>query len=425
MNQSSNPYSLPIANPLQSAMEGYTSYLGLQNQQMATAANMLALEEAKRNNERKLAFQSKMAELVKQGNPSTDEIVKASIEYPEYTEALMKDYNALNDQQKTANANLLGQVFEGLLKDDLDKVEVLLQTRKEAAKNSGMKKEEAGADAMLQILQNNNKDVKNSLLLHVKTGLIHALGPEAFKVLYGKYEKTTRPLTAEEIASVPNLDRNKPYQVTEGGKIEQIGNAGTNVSVNVKNEGPIPEGYRVVRDASGNPVSMEPIEGGPAAVAKNVEKGLERRGKDIVNSSIDSILSKVYNGKFLTGVFSDLANKSGLDVRQSNKDLDVELSKLKSVLTIQTLNELRKSSKTGASGFGSLTEKEMGVISSSLANLDRGQGKKQFIKQVKDLKSLVNDVVNGVYSPNKASITPNSGKPTSTYNSKSYLKYAQ
>ncbi|MFK5282120.1 hypothetical protein ACI3PL_21430, partial [Lacticaseibacillus paracasei] len=78
----------------------------------------------------------------------------------------------------------------------------------------------------------------------------------------GRFRPLTDPAERRSLG-IPEND-SRPYQINaQTGEIKAVG--GSQVTVNNRNEGTLPPGYRAIRGADGNIERLEPIPGSKAA----------------------------------------------------------------------------------------------------------------------------------------------------------------
>lgn len=109
--------------------------------------------------------------------------------------------------------------------------------------------------------------------------------------------------------------------------------------------------------------------------AKNAQTEKVRQVTEVagnVVSNIDSILPKIdsLTAGPVGGVAQHVPGTPGYNV-------GAILKGVKANLGVQQLQSMRDASKTGASGFGQLSEKELDVVTSTVANLDQAQDPEQ------------------------------------------------
>jgi len=92
---------------------------------------------------------------------------------------------------------------------------------------------------------------------------------------------------------------------------------------------------------------------------------------------------------------------------------DADLNSLISALDINTLQQLKRQSKTGATGFGALSDRELGVLENAGTTLrNRRQGEPAIAAEFKRLLESVTDAPPGGGSGAVAMVAPD-GRPLS------------
>jgi hypothetical protein len=192
----------------------------------------------------------------------------------------------------------------------------------------------------------------------------------------GRVSRSVKEVSPKQ-ADVPSGYRTKP-----DGSMEFIPGGPADPTVRTKLE-KLPTGFQ--RNAAGD---LEPIPGGPADIKAQQDKekadialaNQTDKAKSI-NASIDGAMTKVNN--WSAGAGGALAK---VPLTQA-KSLAVDLQHIKSMLGIDQLTEMKSQSKTGASGFGQLSDRELEVITSAVANLDQTQDPEQLKKSLGDIKT--------------------------------------
>ncbi len=158
----------------------------------------------------------------------------------------------------------------------------------------------------------------------------------------------------------------------------------------------IPPGYMLDPD---KPNAIKPIPGGPAeakvredALAASEKQAAQtEKVRQVVETSnnvvgsINDIMPKIDNltAGPIGGVAQHLPGTPGYNV-------GVLLKGIKANLGVQQLQSMREASKTGASGFGQLSEKELDVLTSTVANLDQAQDPEQLKKGLSAVRDHFN-----------------------------------
>lgn len=174
--------------------------------------------------------------------------------------------------------------------------------------------------------------------------------------------------------SVSNVGK-KPAPVTPSDKFDvelSLDESGKG-SIKLKSKAPkvnAPSGYRYAADG----ITLEPIPGGPADIKAQTEKAKAELDLAVQNEKAQTVLSSISDAKALVSDWSTkfgslLKNVPGTDA----KALEVALKNIKANLGVDQLQQMRQISKTGASGFGALSDRELDVITTSIANLDQAQ----------------------------------------------------
>lgn len=175
-------------------------------------------------------------------------------------------------------------------------------------------------------------------------------------------------------------------------------------ATNIRNEGNIPPGYRVVRDEQGNPVQLEPIPGGPEA--QKVEEAERKRQAqadqtalygDVVFGALDDIEGIRKNSRLpTTGAFGSLL--AGIRGTPQH-DIAQALDTVRANISFDRLNQMRAASPTGGA-LGSVTERELSLLQNSVAALEQSQSDEQFEKNLRRTRAIYERVIHGkVLSP--------------------------
>lgn len=164
----------------------------------------------------------------------------------------------------------------------------------------------------------------------------------------------------------------KPAPVTPSDKFDvelSLDESGKG-SIKLKSKAPkAPAGFDYNPDGS-----LSPTPGGPADIKAQTEKAKAELDLAVQNEKAQTVLSSISDAKALVSDWSAkfgslLKNVPGTDA----KALEVALKNIKANLGVDQLQQMRQVSKTGASGFGALSDRELDVITTSIANLDQAQ----------------------------------------------------
>jgi len=122
------------------------------------------------------------------------------------------------------------------------------------------------------------------------------------------------------------------------------------------------------------------------AMADANQQTIESAG--MVNEQIDQVLKAVPKG--VTGpIFGRLASLDNTgDTAAKVRAIDT----LKSMLTLDKLMDMKRSSPTGASGLGSTSERELAALANSIANLDPLQDDKSLEHELEKVRNFFSGV---------------------------------
>lgn len=186
-----------------------------------------------------------------------------------------------------------------------------------------------------------------------------------------------------------------PEELAQQSQLRREGRAVTTI----KNEGPLPPGYRAVRDKDGNITSLEVLPGSPAA-AKEAEAAATqaaaaaaaKQTADIVTTKIKEATAILDEGGFpATGALGEFSK--GVPTSPANR-LQATIDTINSNLSIDALNAMRAASKTGGA-LGNVTEKELELLQSKVASLKLSQGEKQLRQNLKQVQDVYDQIING------------------------------
>lgn len=170
-----------------------------------------------------------------------------------------------------------------------------------------------------------------------------------------------------------------------------------------KNYGTIPPGYRMKTDGQGRPMSLEVIPGGPAAEAqKAAATAVDRRTVSNANTArlvVDTtgqILDIVNNtDQPVTGRLSQAVG--GIITTSAAGRVRSLVAQLQSPIALGALTRLKESSKTGASGFGALSEKELTLLIDEIGRLDPDTTAPDIFKaNILRIQKLYQRVIDGI-----------------------------
>lgn len=170
-------------------------------------------------------------------------------------------------------------------------------------------------------------------------------------------------------------------------------------NVSVKNEGSIPPGYQIERDAQGNPLRMVAIPGGPADTEAKQKAEKEKLGREQTKASATVVIDALDDIDRLMKT-AKLPTTGAIGVRLSEiggtaaSDIASTLKTIRANISFDKLSEMRAASATGAA-LGAVSDTEMALLANSAAALEQSQSEAQFKTNLKRLRERFNTVING------------------------------
>jgi hypothetical protein len=174
-------------------------------------------------------------------------------------------------------------------------------------------------------------------------------------------------------------------------------------SVKIVNEGPIPPGYQMVRDANNNPLRLQPIPGSPAynEALSGAESSVATA--DEIIRDIDAVIADP-NLERATGWGSYLP----VDIPGFNAETRSRLNKLEGQAFLGAIDRLK--------GTGQITEIEGQKATQAIARLNAAQSADEFRTALREFRSVVDagrrravrnlQTTTGRAAPNVPPLTP-------------------
>lgn len=168
----------------------------------------------------------------------------------------------------------------------------------------------------------------------------------------------------------------------------------------------VPEGYRAVyeKDKFGN-MSVKNIEKIPMTEIKAIKEMeddnilKETKNRMVVKQAEDTIktISDIKSRSNNFGFLGSVPSLPGTDryIWQTNVD------KLLSRRIIDLMMEMKDASKTGATGFGQLSEKELKVLQDASTALKKGLPEEKALEYLSEMESMAQKVIDGYIPRNK------------------------
>ena len=111
--------------------------------------------------------------------------------------------------------------------------------------------------------------------------------------------------------------------------------------------------------------------------------------KDQAASTLNTI-AEIKNG---IRYFGAMGNMPPLPAEYEKKNWEANLNKLRGNLVINLMSEMKQASKTGATGFGQLSNKELKVLQDSATALNKGLSEEDAQKYLEEIKTKVKKVL--------------------------------
>lgn len=131
---------------------------------------------------------------------------------------------------------------------------------------------------------------------------------------------------------------------------------------------------------------------------KNKEAN-DRRSQMILDKARDTIntINEIKKGEKYFGYFGDMPTKYApsniMGEYDDRRNWEANAEKLKSSLVLDLMNEMKQASRTGATGFGQLSEKELAILQSSASAFNRSLGRDDALKYLSDIENKAKKVL--------------------------------
>lgn len=189
---------------------------------------------------------------------------------------------------------------------------------------------------------------------------------------------------------------------------ESLKKAGA-TNIDNRQMGAVPAGYQVQYDDQGRPVSMAPIPGSPddiknkAAIdAAGASKDSKRQIAEVVTQDIDRAMDLIENSPFsTTGVAGSAISRIG---GTSANDVANLINTIQANAGFDRLQAMRDASPTGGA-LGSISERELTYLQSTIGSLEQSQSKEQLIRNLKRVKRAYSDIIDGPISGDNVPIS--------------------
>jgi len=197
--------------------------------------------------------------------------------------------------------------------------------------------------------------------------------------------------------------------------------------VNVSNAPTPATGYQNVFDEQGNLVKQEPIPGGPADVKEKSGKESEEKQRkyqlEIANRSLKSIDSLMEKADKMSEMSIAGPIRKGLSALGASEQADIQadISQLVSATQIETLQQMKQQSITGASGLGQINMMEFQALADIAGALRLEMRPSSLKKHLNEYKTRYLNVVYG--TPEERTELVKSGRISEQENNAINAKY--
>lgn len=141
-----------------------------------------------------------------------------------------------------------------------------------------------------------------------------------------------------------------------------------------------------------------PIPGSPQEQELNAKKAADQNAYDSANGAFQALIDKaqeISNDKNLDNVTGIITGSSYVPTtHQASVDTLNNIDALKSRLVIGAMQAARQGSQSGATGFGALSEKELGVLENMVAKLDTRLDAPTFRKRLSEIQDYATNAQN-------------------------------
>jgi len=407
-------YMINVPNPTQDVMKGIQQGMSLAQGvgQMANLRSQRDLADAKKaqveQQQKQFGIlQKDLGALSSKSNPTAKDYTDVMIKHPQISEHLNKSYNIMNQDQKDQAVKDASNIYSAISANNTDLAVQLLEKKKLAAENSGLKVEADAADAMIQMIKMNPEAAKTTAGLF----LASSVGADKFPEMYDKLGQSTggySVLTANDKKQL-GLPENVPFQMSPKGQITQIGSKG--ITVNVEGEpqfGTIPPGYQITK--VGDSFRMEAIPGSPAeakikdlANTKNKAKVERVRTGGIVLKDLERLEKKIKNAPWYNPVTGVTGAVASFIPGTNRVDAESLFETVTANIGFDKLQAMREASPTGGA-LGAISDRELSNLQAVMGSLQLSQSEEQLLQNINRL--------NGVYKKilKKAEAYPNAGE---------------
>jgi hypothetical protein len=237
------------------------------------------------------------------------------------------------------------------------------------------------------------RDADNVLNSYVNGGINDVDFAKQAVTLYMTDDQIERAVQARRKSSADLIGQQVSNSVAQQNEAAQI----------QKQKEGVPEGYRAVyeKNAFGD-AFVKGFEKIPATEIKaevdmrDAEKLRELQNKVVVDAAIDTskTIAEIKKFKGMTG-FGPLGSLPTLVPGSERSVWEANINKLLAQRIVDLMTQMKQASKTGATGFGQLNEKELKVLQDASTALKRNLPLDKAMEYLDEMDSVAQKIING------------------------------
>lgn len=168
-------YSLDVATPFASALEGYKAGAAIRNDQQQQ-------QQQQAEAQAKLRMQSDLHALSSNKSATGADYASVMTKYPQLSEELSRSWSALDGAQRQSKLQQGTQAYAAILSGKPEVAETLFRERAGAARNSGMEDVAKQSETMADLIKLHPETARTSIAL----SLAAEMGPDKFATTFGQ-----------------------------------------------------------------------------------------------------------------------------------------------------------------------------------------------------------------------------------------------
>lgn len=329
-------------------------------------------------------------------SPTPQAFAALAIKYPQQREAFKQSWDTLAEGEKKSQGDAMAQAYSALLAGRTDIAKEVVQSRLDAAKNSG--KDFSAESNILKLLDSDPKQAQGALGFT----LSHISDPQKFAETFGKIgaeqraqamapsaqrEAEAKAGTAESEQVIKAAEaKNAPQRIAL--ELEQKGWDVKKLQEDIRasKEGTRLRAMEVALSKEGNDLKKKELQQKiDEATEKQADKLREKVSTaEAAAASIDNLSStvdRILKNPSLNDVVGAVEGRIPAITSDESADAIALIDQLGSQAFIAQIPSMK--------GTGSLTEKEGDKLQASLQNLSRKQSEAQFTANLKEVQRLM------------------------------------